>query len=280
MGQAIILGVMNNKGGVGKSSLSISLGLSGSRSGLRSLLVDMDSQANLTQRLGLLNNGVSIDGDIVNVTRLPKYFRSLDSLDGEEPDLVLNVKFKGNRRLKGIQVPPEVVGIIAGDRVSEIEANSADERLKVNSYLPYERRDLLGQFRKKMESYKQHFDIIVLDTAPALEGNKLNRMAATAVDYIIVPIDDVEAAMSIIGLITWLRAETAPEKTGGKPRPQLHKDQMQQALPRERPAGTHRLFGHQRGRPYRHIHALKGQDARDHHHQRVRGGHPGLPERG
>ena len=48
-----IIGLCNNKGGVGKTSLTIAFGLHMVRTGHNVLFVDCDSQRNLTQRLGL-----------------------------------------------------------------------------------------------------------------------------------------------------------------------------------------------------------------------------------
>ncbi|WP_369679155.1 ParA family protein [Siphonobacter sp. BAB-5385] len=50
--KARIISVVNHKGGVGKTTTTLNLGKALSLAGFRVLLVDMDSQGNLTQSLG------------------------------------------------------------------------------------------------------------------------------------------------------------------------------------------------------------------------------------
>lgn len=46
------IAIVNQKGGVGKSTTAVNLGAGLTRQGKRVLLIDADSQANLTEMLG------------------------------------------------------------------------------------------------------------------------------------------------------------------------------------------------------------------------------------
>ena len=50
-----VIAIANQKGGVGKTSTNVNLGAGLVRQGFDVLLVDMDSQANLTMALGFQN---------------------------------------------------------------------------------------------------------------------------------------------------------------------------------------------------------------------------------
>jgi cellulose biosynthesis protein BcsQ len=176
-----IIGLCNNKGGVGKTSLTIAFGLHMVRTGHNVLFVDCDSQRNLTQRLGLPDDTSAIGK--TKIERIGRMFREAD-IEDSHPDLVFTIEYPNTQKMGGTE-RKGIIGLIAGDRNSVIEAESADRRLRTNMYLTPERRDIFRYFRDEISKYKQYFDIILLDTAPALEGNLLNRLAVRAVDEIV-----------------------------------------------------------------------------------------------
>ena len=51
------IAIVNQKGGVGKSTTAVNLGAGLVRQGKRVLLIDADSQANLTEMLGMRSSG-------------------------------------------------------------------------------------------------------------------------------------------------------------------------------------------------------------------------------
>ncbi|MFO0417344.1 MAG: ParA family protein, partial [Pseudomonadota bacterium] len=65
--RAIAISVVNQKGGVGKTTTTVNLGAALAQSGKRVLLIDIDAQSNLTTHLGL---GVKEDPSDLN--EIPK----------------------------------------------------------------------------------------------------------------------------------------------------------------------------------------------------------------
>lgn len=212
-----IVATMNNKGGVGKSSVSIAYGLHLFRTGHNVLFVDCDSQRNLTQRMGM-SDDVNQVGK-TKIERIGKMFREAD-IDGPKPDLTFTIEYPNTVKLQGTG-KKGVIGLIAGDRNAVIEAESADKRLKTNTYLTPERRDIFRYFRDEINKYRQYYDVIILDTAPALEGNFLNRLAVRAADEIICPVDGIEAALGLQSFISWADSETSLATSGVSHRPNI-----------------------------------------------------------
>jgi cellulose biosynthesis protein BcsQ len=210
-----VIAVMNNKGGCGKTTTAIALGLHLSRAGHNVLFWDNDPQSNLTQRLGLP------DGQYKD-KRLNHFFRNvdLDNFETEQRKLSLIVEYPYLYRLKGAITPPGKIGIMAGSHFSEVEAKSARERLGLNTYFEPEQRNLFKRFHSGVKLYSDYFDYIVMDTAPAMEGNILCQLAARTADEIVSPVDGIEAATGIKGLMGWLYSETSPEN-GVRVRPNM-----------------------------------------------------------
>ena len=60
-----ILAVVNQKGGVGKTTVALGLASAAMMRGRRALVVDMDPQANATTGLGVFDAATTIDEDDV-----------------------------------------------------------------------------------------------------------------------------------------------------------------------------------------------------------------------
>lgn len=201
-----VIAIMNNKGGCGKTTTAISLGLHLARAGNNVLFWDNDPQSNLTQRLGL-PDGMYRD------QRLNYFFRTadIDDFEKQQQKFSIIVRYPYLYRLQGSPTPPGFIGIMAGSHVAEIEAKGAADRLKINTYLDPEQRNIFRFFRKGVKFYSDYFDYIVMDTAPAMEGNILCQLASRTADEIVSPVDGLEAATGLKGLINWVYSETSPD---------------------------------------------------------------------
>ena len=152
MGKTIAF--INQKGGVGKTATTVSVGIGLARSGKKVLLVDADPQGNLTDSLGFKNPD---ELETTLCTLMQKYIDDTPPLPGEGiihqsegVDLI-----PGNIELSGL----EVSLVNAMSRESVLRAALADE--------------------------KKNYDYILIDCPPSL--NMLTINAMTAADSLIIP---------------------------------------------------------------------------------------------
>lgn len=152
-----IISIINNKGGVAKTTTTFTLGSFLARQGKKVLLIDLDPQMNLTEKVGAgLDQTVDYNIiDFLNAKSNSKFFSNEDgtlyTLKGndKELDIYFNVK--------------------PGDK---------DYITKKNS------------MRKYANILKSNFDYVLIDCQPRLLNSDLltsNEVALMASDYVIVP---------------------------------------------------------------------------------------------
>jgi chromosome partitioning protein len=146
---AIVLAVVNQKGGVGKTTTAINLSAALALEGLRTLLIDCDPQANSTGGYGLARDDTR--KSIYNV------------LSGEYPlaDAILPTE------IETLWLVPSSKNLIGAN----VELIQKDRRA-------YQLRDAIEPVRK-------NYDFIVLDCPPALDLLTLNSLVAA--DRLLVP---------------------------------------------------------------------------------------------
>jgi chromosome partitioning protein len=142
-----IITLVNNKGGVSKTTSCISLGAALSKKGYNVLLVDCDPQANLTTGMGI--NPVDLDYTILDLIR-------------EEVDFASVVK-----EHDAIKIIPSNLGL------SNAEFGLAG--LPAREYL----------LRDALKPIQDQFDFIIVDTPPSLGIFTLN--ALSCANYAIIP---------------------------------------------------------------------------------------------
>jgi chromosome partitioning protein len=145
-----VLGVVMQKGGVGKSTTTLSLGVELGRLGAKVLLVDMDAQSNLTQAVGL--DLTRIDRSIYDVLMDPA--RGIESA-------IQPTGF-------GVDLAPATLGLARAELVLAGHVG----------------RELL--LRRALQAARQTYDYILIDSPPSLGLLTLNTMAAA--DSLLVPL--------------------------------------------------------------------------------------------
>ena len=157
--------IVNQKGGVGKTTTTINLGAYLAQLGQKVLLVDLDPQANATACLGVEHNKIK--------------YGTYEVLIGEKQanDVILrNPAFK----LSLIPSSPN----LSGAEIELIDLPSRDRRL-----------------RESILELEPNFDYILIDCPPSLGLLTLNGLIA-AKDGIIIPVQSEYLALEGLGQLT------------------------------------------------------------------------------
>ena len=177
---AHILAVVNQKGGVGKTTTTINLGASLASHGLRVLVVDADPQGNLT-------SGVGLRGAVAGRPTL------YDALTTTTPSLdptpyVLTTPLDG---LSAIPADRQLTGA----EIELVPLPQREERLRL----------LLAEARPR-------FDYILIDCPPSLGLLTLNGLVAA--DAVVIPLHceyfALEGLAELVGTIRRVRASLNP----------------------------------------------------------------------
>ncbi len=155
------IAIVNQKGGVGKSTTAINLGASIAESDREVLIVDVDPQGNATSGLGLEKGDLknSIYDALINDTDLNEIIQPT----GHDNFYILPANID-----------------LAGAEIELVSVMSRESRLK-----------------KKIEESDIEFDYIIFDCPPSLGLLTLN--ALTASDFLIVPIQCEYYALEGLG---------------------------------------------------------------------------------
>lgn len=162
-----IIGVLNQKGGVGKTTTTVNLGAALALTGKKVLLVDIDAQSNMTTHLGL----GAPDGMEENVERPPT------------PEFTIYDVLKGNKTISDITIErgPNLDVV-----PSSLLLSAAD--LELGGVVG---RELI--LRRALQGVKDQYDMIVVDCPPALGLLSLNALAA--VDRVVIPVQSEYLAL-------------------------------------------------------------------------------------
>jgi len=152
---ALIVGLVNQKGGCGKTTTAVNLSASLAAAGHRSLLIDLDPQANATVSLGI--DPATLQQTIYHVLLDP------DHDDGLPLEAVVRPS-----PVEGLEVAPSSIDLAAAEL--ELAARIGREHA----------------LRRRLAPMRDRYSFILIDTPPSLGLLTLN--ALVACDGIIIPI--------------------------------------------------------------------------------------------
>lgn len=173
---AFTVAISNEKGGVAKTTSTLSLGAALAELNHRVLLIDLDPQANLSLALGFETNGVETTS--ANV-------------------LIENVSIRS---------------AIRRSEVENVDLVPSSARIEsVEQFLPM-RSNYMSTLRHSLENVSLPYDYILLDCPPALGAITLN--ALSAADLLIIPTQaeyfSAYALRNMMGSIRRVRQESNP----------------------------------------------------------------------
>ena len=178
MGVTRTYALVNQKGGVGKTTTAINLGAYLAEAGQRVLLVDLDPQANATSCLGIRHADLTIGAYPAIIGRSPA------------EDNILH-----NTRLRLSLLPSGTA--LAGAQIELVDMADREQRL-----------------RRVLDPVLPHYDYVLIDCPPSLGLLTLNALLA-AREGVLVPIQceylALEGLSSLMATLKRVRAGLFPE---------------------------------------------------------------------
>lgn len=179
---AKIIAVANQKGGVGKTTTTVNLGIGLARKGKKVLLIDADPQGSMTISLGI-DEPDQIEYSLANVL--------MDVINEEEIDLESII----TEHEEGIDYIPSNIEL-SGLEVSMVNVMS---------------RELI--MREFLERIKDRYDYILIDCMPSLGMITIN--ALVCADTVLIPVQasylPVKGLQQLIKTITRVRRQINPK---------------------------------------------------------------------
>ena len=151
-----VISLVNQKGGVGKTTTSINLAAALGKEGKKTLLIDLDPQRNATTGLGYSNSDYRHDIYEVMTGKC------------SVKEAIIKTKFKN------LSILPSTINL-AGVDVEFVKNMLDDKEFKQND-----------QLKLAVDQIKDHYDYIIIDCQPALGIATMNALVAS--DSVIIPV--------------------------------------------------------------------------------------------
>ena len=153
---AKIISLVNQKGGVGKTTTSINLSAALGKLGKKVLLIDMDPQSNATTGLGLNSNDFEYDVYEVITGKC------------STKQAIKKTKFDN------LSIMPSTINL-AGVDIEFVKKMLEDKTFQQNS-----------QLKIKLDEVRDNYDYIIIDCQPSLGLGTMNALVAS--DSVIIPV--------------------------------------------------------------------------------------------
>ncbi len=151
-----VISLVNQKGGVGKTTTSINLSSSLGYLGKKVLLIDLDPQGNSSTGLGVNRSNVE----------LGIYDVIMGNADIK--DTIIKTKFKN------LSVIPAMINL-AGTDIELVQRGSKDQEFKMGE-----------QLKNALDKIRDKYDFIIIDCLPSLGLLTTNALAAS--DSVLIPV--------------------------------------------------------------------------------------------
>lgn len=166
--QAITLTVGNFKGGVGKTTNSILIAYTLAQKGIKTLVIDLDPQANATKTLTLTKLNQDEDGILTFEKTLMRGIA-----DNKIDDLPIKI-------IDNLFLMPSNIDF---EEFAKFLYQNTDNQTDEDFY-----------FSKLLDSIKESFDIIIIDVPPM--SKEITRNAVTSSDYVLISLQTQEHSLT------------------------------------------------------------------------------------
>jgi chromosome partitioning protein len=184
--------IFNQKGGVGKSSISVNLAAISAQQGLRTLLIDLDSQANAS--LYLLGEQHRSASSVYSFS--PNIYDFFNDINLQhQPKHVLGSALDSllHHKAKGLQA------VVHQTRFANLSLIPASAQLHELTHV-LEAKHKIYKFKDALHKLSAHFDRVYIDTAPAF--NFFTLSALIAADRVLIPCDcDIFSHHALLSLL-------------------------------------------------------------------------------